>query len=199
MKKSSGLVFINTPLQKQFLNGPKVSVEFQIIVAKNKDDDWFIDSVEPMDIDEIEMMGKKITDYEGKRKIITHFQSIGINLWDESEKDINELITMSGDVVTFVKEQTGIILPTNKQSKVMESKVAEYQETDYANIMKDLKQQFGRIGYYNDKRKDSRRIKIISSQNKNIQKYMKRKYPHIETYYNNGDTWSIGLCFVLPM
>jgi hypothetical protein len=201
MKKSSGLVFINTSLQKQFPNGPKVSAEFQIIVAKNKDDDWFIDSVEPMDIDEIEMMGKKITDYEGKRKIITHFQSIGINLWDESEKDINEFIAMSGDVVTFVKEQTGIILPTNKQLKVVEPKAieSEHQETGYVNIMKNLKQQFGNIGYYNDKRKDSRRIKIISSQNKDIQKYMKRKYPHIETYYNNGDTWSIGLCFVLPL
>jgi hypothetical protein len=202
MKKSSGLVFVNTTITKQFPNGPKVSADLQIIVTQDKNDEWVIDGVDPMDICEIEMMGKKITDYEGKHKIITHFQSIGIDLWDETITDMKEFIDMSSDVVTFVKEQTGIILP--KKTIVEQNDIVELTkfETDYVKIMADLKQKFGSIHYYNDKRKDSRRIKIQSGKNKDIQKYMKRKYPHIETYYNdeeNTPIWSVGLCFVLPL
>ena len=111
MKNSGCSVFVNTIIEKQFPNGPKVSVEFQIIVAKNKSDDWVIDCVEPMDINEIVLMGKTITDPENKCNIIKHFESMGIDLWDAAEKDMNEFITMSGDAVTFVKQQTGIILP----------------------------------------------------------------------------------------
>jgi hypothetical protein len=199
MKKSSGLVFVNTTITKQFPNGPKVSADLQIIVAQDKNDEWVIDCVEPMDICEIEMMGKKITDYEGKHKIIAHFQSLGIDLWDEIITDSHEFVNMSGDAVTFVKEQTGIILPT--KTIVEQNDVVELTkfETDYVKIMTDLKQQFGSISYYNDKRKDSRRIKIISSQNKDIQKYMKKKYPHIETYFYGEFPWSSGLCFRLPI
>jgi len=200
MKKTSGEVFLNTTITKQFHNGPKVSAEFQIIVAQNKNDEWIIECIEPLEIREIEMMGKIITDYEGKRKIIAHFQSIGIDLWDETTSDISGLITTSGDAATFVKEQTGIILPT-KQNKTKQNDIVELTkyETDYAKIMADLKQQFGRIGYYNDKRKTFRRIKILSRHNKDIQKYMKEKYSHIETYFNDGYPWSSGLCFKLPL
>jgi len=200
MKKSNSSVFVNTTITKQFPNGPKITAEFQIIVAQDKDDEWVIDCIEPMEIDEIEIMGKKITDYENKRKIIVHFESMGIDLWEEAESDMKELIAMSGDAFTFVKEQTGIILPT-KQSKTKQNDIVELTkcETDYAKIMADLKQQFGRIGYYNDKRKTFRRIKILSRHNKDIQKYMKEKYPHIETYFNDGYPWSSGLCFKLPL
>jgi hypothetical protein len=199
MKKSSSSVFVNTTITKQFPNGPKVTAEFQTIICQDRQDEWVIDCVEPMDINEIEMMGKTITDYEGKRKIITHFQSLGIDLWDEVTKDMDEFVKMSGDAVTFVKEQTGIILP--KKTIVEQNDVVELIkfETDYVKIMTDLKQQFGSISYYNDKRKDSRRIKIISSQEKEIQKYMKKKYPHIETYFYGEFPWSSGLCFRLPI
>jgi translation initiation factor 1 (eIF-1/SUI1) len=198
MKKSNGMVFVNTTIQKQFTNGPKVSAEFQIIVAQDKNDEWIFDCVEPTEIDEIEMMGVKITDLENKRKAIAHFKSMGINLWDEMCKDMNEVIAMSGGAVVFVKEQTEIILPT-KKTVTKPNDVVELTkfETDYVKIMADLKQKFGRLGYYNDKRKNSRRIKIQSSQSKYIKKYMKTKYPHIETYYNNKGEWE--LCFVLPI
>jgi hypothetical protein len=191
-KKSDGTVFVNTTITKQFPNGPKVSAEFHIIVTQNKNDEWVIDCIEPLEIDEIEMMGVTITDLESKRNTIKHFQSIGIDLWEGMEKDMNEFVDMSGGAVTFVNEQTGIILPSNssKSTKPIPS---------YVEIIADLKRQFGNISYYNDKRKDSRRIKILSGKNKEIQKYMKRKYPHIETYYNDGHTWSIGLCFKLPL
>jgi hypothetical protein len=195
-KKSDGSVFVNTTITKQFPNGPKVSAEFQVIVTQNKNDEWVIDCIEPLEIDEIEMMGVTITDLESKRNTIKHFESVGIDLWEEIGKDMNEFVDMSGGAVTFVSEQTGIILPT-KQSKTKQNDTKS--ETDYVKIMADLKQQFGSISYYNDKRKDSRRIKILSRHNKDIQKYMKRKYPHIETYYNDGYTWSIGLCFKLPL
>jgi hypothetical protein len=198
MKKSNGMVFVNTTIQKQFTNGPKVSAEFQIIVSQNNSDEWIFDCVEPLEIDEIEMMGVKITDLENKRKAIAHFKSMGINLWDEMCKDMNEVIAMSGGAVVFVKEQTEIILPT-KKTVAEPTDIVELTkfETDYIKVMADLKQKFGRLGYYNDKRKDSRRIKIQSSQSKCIKKYMKTKYPHIETYYNNEGEWE--LCFILPI
>ena len=198
MKNTSSSVFVITTITKQFPNGPKVSSEFQIIIGQNKDDKWIIDCVEPMDMVEIEMMGVKITERENMRKTRDHFKSMGIDLWEELSKDMDEVVAMSGDVVAFVKEQTGIILPV-KQSKPNDVVELTKHELDYVKIMADLKQKFGSISYYNDKRKDSRRIKILSGKNKDIQKYMKRKYPHIETYYNNGHTWSIGLCFVLPL
>jgi len=199
-KKSDGSVFINTTITKQFPNGPKVSAEFQVIITQDKNDEWVIECVEPMDINEIEMMGVTITDLESKRNTIKHFKSMGIDLWEGIEKDMDEVITMSGGAVTFVSEQTGIILPT-KQSKAKQNDVVELTkyETDYVKIMADLKRQFGNIGYYNDKRKTFRRIKILSRHNKDIQKYMKKKYPHIETYFNDGYPWSSGLCFKLPL
>ena len=197
MKKSSSCVFVNTTIIKQFPNGPKVTAEFQIIVCLNKSDEWIVDCIEPLEIDEIEIMGKKITDHESKRKIITHFESIGIDLWEETEKDMNEFIAMSGDAVTFVKEQTGIILPT-KQSKPNDVVELTRHELEYVLIMTDLKQQFGSLGYYNDKRKTTRRIKIYSGPTAEIQRYMYKKYPHIQTYFN-ADPRSGGLCFALPL
>jgi hypothetical protein len=197
MKNTSSSVFVNTVIQKQFINGPKVSAEFQIIVTKNKSDDWVIECVEPMDIIEIEMMGVKITDRENKHNIIKHFESIGIDLWDEAEKDINGFIAMSGDAVTFVKEQTGIILPT-KQSKPNDVVELTRHELEYVLIMNDLKQKFGSLGYYNDKRKTFRRIKIYHGPTPKIEKYMYEKYPHIQTYYVTHP-WSGGLCFRLPL
>lgn len=197
MKSTSSSVFVNTTITKQFPNGPKVTAEFQIIVAKNESDDWVIDCVEPMDINEIEMMGKIITDRENKRNIIKHFESIGIDLWEEAVTDMQEFINMSGDAVTFVKEQTGIILPT-KQSKPNDVVELTRHELEYVLVMTDLKQQFGSLGYYNDKRKTTRRIKIYSGPTAEIQRYMYEKYPHIQTYFN-VDPRSGGLCFVLPL
>jgi hypothetical protein len=198
MKKSNSSVFVNTTITKQFPNGPKVTAEFQTIVCLNKSDDWVIDCIEPMDINEIEMMGKTITDYENKRNIIEHFKLMGVDLWDEVETDMQKIIDANSDAVTFVKEQTGIILPT-KQSKPNDVVELTRQELEYVIIMNDLKQQFGSLGYYNDKRKTTRRIKIYSGPKEAIQRYMYKKYPHIKTYFNVGYPWSSGLCFRLPL
>ena len=196
MKKTIGLVFVNTTLQKQFPNGPKVSANFQIIICLNKSDEWIVDCIEPLEIDEIEIMGKKITDHESKRNIIEHFKLMGVDLWDEVETDMQKFIDASGDAVTFVKEQTGIILPTKaKQNDVVE---LTRHELEYVLIMTDLKQQFGSLGYYNDKRKTTRRIKIYSGPTVSIQRYMYKKYPHIQTYFNVNPR-SGGLCFALPL
>ncbi len=198
MKNISSNVFVNTSITKQFPNGPKVTVEFQIIVCQNKDDEWIIDCVEPMDMSEIELMGVKITERENMRKTRDHFKSMGIDLWEELIKDMDEFIAMSGDAVTFVKEQKRSILPT-KQRKPEPVVELTKHELDYVRIMTDLKQQFGSLGYYNDKRKEFRRIKIFSGPKEKIKQYMKKKYPHIETYFNDGPMWSSGLCFKLPL
>jgi hypothetical protein len=196
IKKSSSSVFVNTTITKQLPNGPKLTAEFQVIVCLNKSGDWVIDCVEPMDINEIEMMGKTITDYENKRNIIEHFKLMGVDLWDEVETDMQKFIDTSGDAVTFIKEQTGIILPTKaKQNDVVE---LTRHELEYVLIMTDLKQQFGSLGYYNDKRKTTRRIKIYSGPTAEIQRYMYEKFPHIQTYFN-VDPRSGGLCFALPL
>ena len=47
-----------------------------------------------MDINEIEMMGVKITDLANKRKAIEHFKSMGINLWDPLIEDMDEYIAL---------------------------------------------------------------------------------------------------------
>jgi hypothetical protein len=196
IKKSNSSVFVNTTITKQLPNGPKLTAEFQVIVCLNKSDDWIIDCVEPMDINEIEMMGKTITDYENKRNIIEHFKLMGVDLWDEVETDMQKFIDTSVDAATFVKEQTGIILPTKaKQNDVVE---LTRHELEYVLIMTDLKQQFGSLGYYNDKRKTTRRIKIYSGPTVSIQRYMYKKYPHIQTYFNVNPR-SGGLCFALPL
>ena len=133
MKSTSSSVFINTSITKQYPNGPTVTADFQIIVCQNKNNEWIIECVEPLDIDEIVMMGSAIISLEGKRNFIAHFKSIGIDLWKELIKDMDEFIAMSGDAVTFVKEQTGIILPT-KQSKPEPVVELTKQELDYVSI-----------------------------------------------------------------
>lgn len=199
MKNTGSSVFINTVVTKQFPNGPKVSVEFQIIVALNKNNEWGVDCCDAMDITEIEMFGETITEREKLEKIISNFSEMGIDVWDKMEIDLNEGIADCGGVVHFVKEQTGIILPT-KQSKSNDVVELTKNELDYVKIMTDLKQQFGSLGYYNDKRKTTRRIKIYSGPKDAIEKYMEKKYPHIETYYNDDYPWSWpGLCFRLPL
>jgi hypothetical protein len=202
MKNTGSSVFINTVVTKQFPNGPKVSVEFQIIVALNKNNEWGVDCCDAMDITEIEMFGETITEREKLEKIISNFSEMGIDVWDKMEIDLNEGIADCGGVVHFVKEQTGIILPSSNNNVVGITSPNNnvVGTTDYAKIMADLKQQFGSLGYYNDKRKTFRRIKIYSGPGGEIQQYMKKNYPHIETYYNDDYPWSWpGLCFRLPL
>jgi hypothetical protein len=196
MENTGSSVFVNTIITKQFPNGPKVSAEFQIIIALNKNNEWVVDACDGMDVTEIEMFGETITEGKSKNEVMVHFSNMGINLWDKMEKDLNEAIVACGGAVQFVKEQTGIVLPTKtKQNGTIE---LTRQELEYVLIMNDLKQQFGSLGYYNDKRKTTRRIKIYSGPTVSIHRYMYEKYPHIQTYFN-FDPRSGGLCFRLPL
>jgi len=199
MKTENFSLFLNSTIEKSFCNGPTIRATFQIIVCKNAKNKYEVNSMDALDM-EIDMLGKTITSNKEVSNIVDHYECMGVNLYNEAEKDLQEIIKKSSSVETFVFGQTGIILPieTNltKQNDVVE--LTKY-ETDYVKIIADLKQQFGNISYYNDKRKSFRRIKIQSRYEKNIQKYMKKKYPHIETYFNDGYPWSSGLCFKLPL
>ena len=199
MKTVNFSLFLNSTIEKSFRNGPTIRATFQIIVCKNAKNKYEVDCIDAMDM-EIDILGKTITSNAEVSNIIDHYESMGVNLYNEAEKDLEEIIKMSGNVETFVFEQTGIILPTN-QSTTKQNDVVELtrHELEYVLIMNDLKQRFGSLGYYNDKRKTFRRIKILSRHNKDIQKYMKEKYSHIETYFNDGYPWSSGLCFKLPL
>jgi hypothetical protein len=198
MKTENFSLFLNSTIEKSFCNGPTIRATFQIIVCKNAKNKYEVDCIDAMDM-EIDMLGKTITSNTEVSNIIDHYESMGVNLYNEAEKDLEEIIKMSGNVETFVFEQTGIILPTN-QSTTKQNDVVELtrHELEYVLIMNDLKQRFGSLGYYNDKRKTFRRIKIYHGPTPSIQKYMYEKYPHIETYFIT-DPWSGGLCFKLPL
>jgi len=187
MKSENWSIFINPTIEKSFINGPTVRATFQVIVCLSEDKTkYIIDCMDAMDM-EVDILGKTISTYDELKKITDHYKSFGVDLWNECEKDLTKEIAKSKTIEQFVFEQTGIQLKPIKHVP------------NYVEIMNDLKQKFGRLGYYNDKRKTFRRIKIQSRHEKDIQKYMKTKYPHIETYFNDGYTWSIGLCFKLPL
>lgn len=57
MKNSDYSIFINKYFDYQLLNGPKVTMEFQVIAYPNKDNKTWGYSVEPVDIAEIEVLG----------------------------------------------------------------------------------------------------------------------------------------------
>ena len=199
MKTENFSVFLNSTVEKSFYNGPTVRATFQIIVCRNDKNKYVVDCADGMDM-EIDILGKTITSNKEVSNIVDHFESMGVNIWDEAEKDLMKVIEMSDSVEKFVFEQTGIILPDVLIIMAKQKPSEQFVELNYIEIMKDLKQQFGPLDYYNDKRKTSRRIKIQSRYNKNIQKYMENKYPHIETYFNDGYPWSsMGLCFRLPL
>lgn len=61
MKNLGCSIFINKTFDYQFPNGPKVTMEFQVIAYPNKDGrSWGYD-VEPLDTNEIEVMGIKLS------------------------------------------------------------------------------------------------------------------------------------------
>jgi hypothetical protein len=197
MKIENFSLFLNPIIEKSFHNGPTIRAAFQVIICKNNENKYAVDCIDAMDI-EIDVLGKTITSNKEVSNILDHYESMGVNLYDEAENDLKELIKMSDSVEKFVFEQTGILLPGILVAT--DVKISnQVTELNYINIIKDLKQQFGSISYYNDKRKSSRRIKIQSGHNNKIQKYMRKKYPHIETYFNDGYPWSSGLCFKLPL
>jgi len=197
MKTENYSLFLNPTVKKSFHNGPTVRATYQVIVCKNNEDKYAVECIDALDM-EIDMLGKTITSNKEVSNVVDYFESMGVNLWTEAEKDLTEAITTSGSVEKFVFEQTGILLPgtlvaTNPKTP------NPVTELNYVNIIADLKQRFGDISYYNDKRKSFRRIKMQSRHNNQIQKYMRKKYPHIETYFNDGYPWSSGLCFKLPL
>jgi hypothetical protein len=187
MKNENWSIFINPTIEKLFHNGPTVRATFQVIVCLSQDKTkYIIDCMGAMDM-EVDVLGKTISTFDELKKINEHYKSFGVDLWDECEKDLTKEIGKYKTIEQFVFEQTGIQLKPIKHVP------------SYVEIMDDLKQQFGSLGYYNDKRMTFRRIKILSAKNNDIQKYMQKKYPHIETYFNNGYPWSSGLCFKLPL
>jgi hypothetical protein len=62
MKNSGCSIFINKTFDYQFPNGPKVTMEFQIIAYPNNDSKSWGYDVEPVDTTEIEVMGIKLSE-----------------------------------------------------------------------------------------------------------------------------------------
>jgi hypothetical protein len=108
-------IFINPRIEKQLENGPLIRATGQVCVYQTEDyppteNGWRADS-DIMDIDEIILMGVSIKTNEEKKKTIDHFKSMGINLYQIVDKELDEIVAGSGDVKQFVFEQIGIKLP----------------------------------------------------------------------------------------
>ena len=77
----------------------------------------------------------------------------------------------------------------------------------YKIVLEDLKTQFGKFTYFNDKRKSFRRIKIVTRFNPNmdnerIMKYIARRHKdrimEVGVTDNQG-SWCDGVYFKLPL
>jgi hypothetical protein len=109
LEKVSGILFINSTITVQLEGGPEVLAECQVIVCKNKNDEWTFSDVEPIDIDSIKMMGVEITELKAKQAAIEHFKNMVINLWEVISKEMLALLD-EYTVSDFVKEMMGIEL-----------------------------------------------------------------------------------------
>jgi hypothetical protein len=112
MKNTNSSIFINSIVDKKFEGGPRVSIEFQTIVCLNENGKWVVDCNDAMDIVEIEMFGEIITERKNREKVLDHFESMGIDLWHKMGEVLDQEIAAYESIEAFVKEQTGIILPT---------------------------------------------------------------------------------------
>ena len=112
MKNRSVTLIIGIDFEHQFADGgPKITAMGQVIVCPSKDEGkWIIDCVEIVDIHSIQFMGVSITGYKEQKSTVDHFKSMGIDLYDEAQKILEEIVDCSGNVKSFVYEQTGIAL-----------------------------------------------------------------------------------------
>lgn len=109
-KTTSFSIFINPEIEKQLENGPLIRAVGQVIVYKTKEGEWGAD-VEIMDIEEIVLMGVAINKRDEMNKTLEHFRSMGINLYQVMQEELDEYFVCSGDVKQFVFEHIGIKLP----------------------------------------------------------------------------------------
>ena len=107
IKKGTYSMFINPKIECQLENGPLLRGTGQVIIWQKEDNTWDYEC-ELVDIQEIVLMGVTIIGYKEQKTTIEHFKSMGINLYDVMRKAFEEIVVMSGDVKTFVFEQTGL-------------------------------------------------------------------------------------------
>jgi hypothetical protein len=107
IKKGTYNMFINPKIECQLENGPLLRGTGQVVIWQKEDNTWDYEC-ELADIQEIVLMGVTIIGYKEQKATIEHFKSMGINLYDVMRKAFKEIVVMSGDVKTFVFEQTGL-------------------------------------------------------------------------------------------
>ena len=109
IKPGTFSIFINPKIEFQLENGPTIRATGQAIVYKSKDGEWASD-LDLVDIDEIVFMGVRITGHKEIKASIYHFKNIGIDLFDITQYEFEEMVRMSGTIENFVFDQTGIDL-----------------------------------------------------------------------------------------
>ena len=109
--KSDFCLFITLPVESHRDDFPTIKAHIQIIVGKDKDDEYIFDGVELMMIEELVFNGTSITGLDKINTLVDAYRQVGIKLDEAIYEDVDEIIACSGDVETFVLEQTGIKLP----------------------------------------------------------------------------------------
>lgn len=105
--KASFNLFITDKALIILENGPKLYVDFHIIAYPLDNGSWGHDC-EIMDITKAEFMGATVEDYKAMKSFIDHFLSMGINLYKETEKQVDEIMAGYGSTEQYIKERTGL-------------------------------------------------------------------------------------------
>ena len=117
-EKTSVNLFVHSTMESKIEDNLTVVGKLQIIVYQSNCFDEFYEgwefTVEPMEIDRVEFMGKLFSGSNTHEVIYFLEEKLNIKVWDSLIEDMEETIRCSGSVVEFVKEQTGVELPKVK-------------------------------------------------------------------------------------
>ena len=124
MKKETNFtLFVNPIIKTQINEKLSVTGQFQVIISKSNDPEYpfqYQYDIEPMDLIEIEMFGKKMIDNVDEAASFIR-SNLKINVWDELMDDMEENIMCSGSIVAWVYDETGLDLPFNENKEVFDS------------------------------------------------------------------------------
>ena len=104
-------LFLTPQIKAELFKGPTLYCTVQIIVSRGRNNGWVVEECAYLDCSKIEHMGVTIDKRDNVNKFLKSYHDMGIDLGEYIERCFDEVIAFSGDIETFVKESTGIILP----------------------------------------------------------------------------------------
>jgi len=107
---SSFIMFITPKIEVVLENGPTIRANTQLIISENEEG-WCWEDMEVLDIKEVIFMGTTITDPDKINKLVNHFDSMGLSIYDIIYEEMQEVLDMCESIEEFVFNQTGVTLP----------------------------------------------------------------------------------------